>query len=290
MNDVNALERELADLYMEQGFTENVIRLFRHLVNNFYSRHGRSFPWRETSDPYRILVSEIMLQQTQVMRVVPKYTQFTGKFPDFASLAGASVRDVLEVWKGLGYNRRALALLSIAQTVHSMYGNKLPSSPDILVTFPGIGKYTAAAIAAFAFRQPTVFIETNIRTVYLHHFFPAEDGVPDSRILPLIEKALDRNRPREWYYALMDYGAVIKETANHGRRSASWRRQSPFKGSNRELRSTIVSLIMEGVPLSEADIIEKVGRDPSSVCRNLVQLQKEGFLTKKGDLYNIPGT
>lgn len=285
MKELDPLRQQLAGEYKNAGLTEAAIRFFRELIMGHYERRGRTLPWRETYDPYCILVSEIMLQQTQVTRVLPKYAEFTAGFPSFAALAGASVREVLEVWRGLGYNRRALALLDTARLVHSAYGGLLPSSPEALKTFPGIGSYTAAAIAVFAFDQPVVLIETNIRAVFLHQFFHEEEVVPDRWILPLIEKTLDPARPREWYYALMDYGADLKKIADPGRRSAVWRRQSPFAGSNRQLRSMILSLLMENPPLTEAGIAARLKIEPATVARNLVQLEKEGFISKDGRMY-----
>jgi len=164
-------------------------------------------PWRETSDPYRILVSEIMLQQTQVQRVETKYKEFIAAFPAFPSLARAPLREVLRVWQGMGYNRRAIALRKIAQRVVAEYDGGLPDSVATLRTFPGIGAATAGAIVAFAFNKPTVFLETNSRRVFLHVFFAGRQRVKDSDILPLVETTLDREKPRQWYYALMDYGA-----------------------------------------------------------------------------------
>jgi A/G-specific adenine glycosylase len=284
---ISSPEERFIRCFAEKGLTAEAVLLFRAMVYHFYRRYGRDFPWRHTSDPYRILVSEIMLQQTQTGRVVPKYMEFVAKFPDFSSLASASVGQVLKIWKGLGYNRRALALLQAAQTVESSFGGVLPASPAVLVTFPGIGSYTAAAVAAFAFNRPEVLIETNIRAVYLHYFFPGAEGVSDSRILPFVEKTLDLKQPRMWYYALMDYGSALKEEADPGRRSAGYRKQSPFKGSNRQLRSMILSLLMEGEPLTAAEIIKGTGRDAGAVQRNLDGLEKEGFIIIDGERCKI---
>ncbi|MGI5940524.1 MAG: A/G-specific adenine glycosylase [Thermoleophilia bacterium] len=225
--------------------SEQILASFRRAVRDHFRLHGRDLPWRRTWDPYKILVSEIMLQQTQVSRVLPKYQEFLTRFPDIYSLAEAPTAAVLETWLGLGYNRRALNLQRTAQTVTAVHGGSLPRSPVILRTLPGIGPATAAAIAAFAYQIAVPFIETNIRSAFLHVFFPDRHQVPDADILPLVEATLDRKDPRTWYYALMDYGAWLKKIGvNPSRASKHHSRQTPFAGSRRQLRSQIIRLFL----------------------------------------------
>jgi len=273
----------------EHGLTPQAVNLFQKIILNFYNENGRKFPWRETENPYYILVSEIMLQQTQTKRVVKKYGQFIEAFPDFESLAKASLREVLELWHGLGYNRRAKSLKETANIVVTDFKGKLPSSPDALIKFPGIGEYTASAVATFAFNKPTVFIETNIRSVFLHFFFIERDKVKDAEIFPLIEKTLDASNPRRWYYALMDYGVLLKKRyKNPSRKSAHYRKQSSFNGSNREVRGMILKILLEEKSLSELEIIQKLDMKPEKVKRNLSQLIKEGLIKKKEDVFTLP--
>jgi len=217
----------------------------RQLVYTYYERRGRDLPWRKTSDPYRVLVAEVMLQQTQVDRVVPKYLGFIDRFPDFASLASASASDVLREWQGLGYNRRALALHRAAREVVESHGGFLPQDKPTLMRLPGIGSYSASAIRAFAFNQPDAFIETNIRTVFIHHFFPGAERVTDAEILPLVEMAIDRDNPSRWYQALMDYGVHLKQQDNASRRSAHYRSQSGFEGSLRQARGEVLRVLLD---------------------------------------------
>ena len=184
--------------------TQKEIDDFRSAIIKNYKERGRVFPWRKTRDAYKILVSEMMLQQTQTLRVVPKYEAWIEAFPDAASLASSPFSNVLAYWNGLGYNRRAKYLHEACREVCSLYGGKFPRERKLLESLPGIGPYTAGAVAAFAFNAPEVFIETNIRSVFIFFFFSnAVEKVSDAEIFPLIEQTLDKTNVREWYWALM---------------------------------------------------------------------------------------
>lgn len=256
------------------------IREFRKLVLDFYSIQKRSFLWRETTDPYSILVSEFMLQQTQTDRVTPKYTAFINHFPDFKTLAQANQAEVLRYWQGLGYNRRALYLHKAAQQVHTRFNDQLPWDQDTLQTLPGIGPYTAAAIVAFAFNEPAVVIETNIRTVFIHHFFADSDRVYDRDILPLIEETMDTKCPREWYYALMDYGVYLKKLhPNPNRKSKHYTKQSRFEGSDRQMRGAILRMLIHEKYMSYNELTKRLSADNPRLHTILSNLEREGFLT-----------
>ncbi len=229
-----------------------------------------------------------MLQQTPVKRVVNKYIQFIINFPDFPSLAKSSLSKILKVWYGLGYNRRVLALKQIAEIVVNKFDGILPSNPEILLTFPGIGRYTASAICTFAFNLPTVFIETNIRTVFIHYFFHNQSKVKDKDVLPLVEKTLDMSNPREWYFALMDYGWMLKrKCVNPTRRSSSYHKQPPFKGSDRQIRGMILKILIHKNGVSEREVVHQLTIDPKKVKKNLIRLQDEGFIRKEEDRFVI---
>jgi A/G-specific adenine glycosylase len=263
--------------------TPAAIRRFRRQLYQFYHDQGRQLLWRDTADPYHILVSEIMLQQTQVARVALKYAPFLQAFPDVWSLARAPLRDIMAKWQGLGYNRRALALQGIARRLAAEFQGRLPASVDTLRTFPGIGAATAGALAAFAFNQPVVFIETNIRRVFLHSFFPGKNGVRDREILPLVEQTLDREQPRPWYYALMDYGAMLKDAApNPNRRSAHHQRQAPFADSDRQIRGLILKALLKSPALSPEALVKAVGKPPARTTGLIHTLIHEGFLEQAG--------
>ncbi|MFA5354028.1 MAG: hypothetical protein WC291_07350, partial [Thermodesulfovibrionales bacterium] len=233
-------EQKLRELLATEGVTPRTVSLFQSIIKGHYRKQGRKMPWRETDDPYRIVVSEVMLQQTQVERVMGKYAEFIALFPDFPSLAAAPLQEVLAAWQGMGYNRRAISLQRLAVRVMEEHGGILPASPELLAKLPGIGKATASSIAAFAFNSPTVFIETNIRRVFIHFFFHDRDDVKDTEIYPLVELTLDRQDPRQWYYGLMDYGSLFRKTRhNPNRKSAHYSKQSRFEGSRRQLRGRV---------------------------------------------------
>jgi len=240
--------------------TREEIASFREFIWTFYSTNKRNFAWRNTENPYHVVVSELMLQQTQTHRVEPKFEAFIAEFPDFETLAQASLRNVLSLWQGLGYNRRGKYLQQIAQAVMQEHAGQLPADTELLRALPGIGPYTAGSICAFAFNKPTVFIETNIRAVYLHTFYKDAQKVPDAELLPLIDATLDSGNPREWYYALMDYGVELKKSGkNPNVRSKHHTVQSKFEGSDRQIRGRIIALLTAHEQLSMSAIIEQVG-------------------------------
>lgn len=264
------------------------ISSFQSVIYRYFTEHGRDLPWRNTDDPYCILVSEMMLQQTQVERVMDKYVLFLSKFPDLAALAGAALREVLEVWQGLGYNRRAMSLIALAQVVTTQHHGKLPANREALIRLPGIGCATAGSILAFAFHEPSVFIETNIRRVFIHHFFQDRESIHDDEIIPLVEATLDRSNPRDWYYALMDYGSMLKkQIANPNRKSAHYTRQSPFEDSDRKIRGAILKVLVGKVSMTEKDMTAAIGGEQERMKKILSVLVKEGFIVRRSKTYHI---
>jgi len=221
-----------------------------------------------------------MLQQTQVDRVIPKYRLFLTRFPTLRALARAPAGSVLKVWQGLGYNRRALMLHRCAREVVARYRGVLPDSVDALKTLPGIGPYTAGAVLAFAFNTPHPIIETNIRRVYLHHYFADRTNVADEEILPIIERTLDRRNPRRWFWALMDYGSFLaSQIPNPNRRSKHYGRQSTFEGSHRQLRGEILRQVLTDKKQSVATIARNIGRSVREVTSVMAEMAKEGFFS-----------
>lgn len=265
---------------------------FQQTVWDFYRAHGRhDLPWRSTGrhkpfDPYKIMVSEIMLQQTQVPRVVPKFQDFMVKFPDVQTLAAASLGDVLVRWSGLGYNRRAKFLWQAAQSIVRDFNGRLPNNRDQLVVLPGIGTNTAGAIIAYTFNQPVVFIETNIRTVFIHHFFVDEQKVSDAAIGELVLATLPKQKIREWYWALMDYGAYLKQTiGNVSRQSKVFAKQSKFEGSRRQVRGAVLKILSNQV--GDLKQLQAAISDDRLVAV-LAELIAEGLVVQTERDYRLP--
>ena len=234
---------------------------FRELIWQKAKELYRPMPWRDDTRPYYVLVSELMLQQTQVDRVIPKFESFIAAFPDETSLAAASLGDVLRHWQGLGYNRRAKYLHDAAMKIAEEFGGKFPTESSELMSLPGVGKNTAGAIQAYSFNQPAIFIETNVRTVYLHHFFADGAVVDDKAIAELLRATIDTEHPRQWYWALMDYGNFLKRSGQGRlRQSKHYKVQAPLKGSVREVRGQIIAALADR-DMTQQQLSARVGID-----------------------------
>ena len=227
------------------SFTQ--VRDFQRAVFAGQKQSPRSdLPWRITACVYHTFVSEYMLQQTQASRVGVLFPRFVKRFPSLKKLAAAPVDEVIAAWQGLGYNRRAVFLKTAAQEIVKRHDGVIPDIVELLDALPGLGRATACSIAVFAFNKPVVFIETNIRSVFIHHFFQDKKNVADAQIEALVAQTLYRQDPRRWYEALMDYGVMLKkQTVNPSRRSAHYSRQSAFAGSDRFYRGRIVAMLTE---------------------------------------------
>ncbi|KND50638.1 MAG: A/G-specific adenine glycosylase [Parcubacteria bacterium C7867-001] len=266
------------------------IAAFRKRVLDFHAAQGRhALPWRESNDPYRVLVSEIMLQQTQVERVIPFYKAWIKKFPIVRSLAKAPLADVLKLWQGLGYNRRARLLLETAKAVVRENKGVFPKTPEELEKLPGIGPYTARAVAAFSYNQDVVFIETNIRTAVTHHFFPHKKKVEDKELIAILAKALPKGKSREWYSALMDYGSYLKRSGVRiNAKAKGYTKQPKFEGSPRQARGAILKALVKG-PQDEAFLIELLGSSRRvQMCAQLAVLTKEGMIELSRGKFRLP--
>jgi len=263
---------------------------FKSIIYSYYEKAGRTFPWRENTDPWGILLSEFMLQQTQTIRVTAYWKRWMEKWPKPEDVHKASLEEVLREWSGLGYNRRGKYLKESAGIITLDYRGVVPATPEELACLPGVGPYTAGAIACFAYNYPAIFIETNIRSVMLHFFFGNREGVQDSEIRPLIEETLDRENPRRWYWALMDYGAALKKLKpNPSRHSAHYRRQSSFEGSFRQLRGKLVRTLSREGPGKIEDIKKRIDLDANSedLYRALDALEKESMVAEEDGIYRI---
>lgn len=218
---------------------------FQQTILSWYKTNKRDLPWRKTHNPYRIMVSEIMLQQTQVSRVLPKYKEFLRIFPNPKALADSQNARLLALWSGLGYWRRAKFLKDACKTITEEYNGKFPKDIPTLQTLSGIGPYTAGAIACFAFGNTEPFIDTNIRRVYLHFFFQDKKDIADSEILPIAKRALANQDPRQWHWALFDYGAMVLKDKKINRKSRHYAKQSAFTGSFRSYRAKVLRHLLQ---------------------------------------------
>lgn len=276
-----------------QRISNNKIRAFRNDVWAYYKVHGRhDLSWRKTKDAYKILVSEVMLQQTQVPRVIEKYHDFLKAFPNVQTLAQAPLSEVLKVWSGMGYNRRAKYLRETAKEIVEKHGGKIPREYAELCALPGIGDYTAKAVRVFAYNEPDVLIETNVRAAFIHHFFQDVLNISDRELLAHIKKAAPkgnplsaswRSGPREWHWALMDYGSHIKKLhKNPARRSAHYTRQSKFEGSLRQVRGAVLKALS-----SDESINDIRCRYEDKFDLALAGLSKDGLVKKEKGKWRI---
>lgn len=250
----------------------------------------RDLPWRRTFDPYAILLSEVMLQQTQVARVLGRWEEWLDIFPTVQALADAPLPPVLELWQGMGYNRRALNLKRCAEEIVAKHDGVIPQDKKALLALPGIGPSTSAGVRIFAFQESDVYLETNVRSVFIHEFFPDAEGVSDKELAELVAKTCPQDSSvRDWYYALLDYGAHLKKSnLNPSRRSAQYKRQSKFEGSHRQKRAYLLRRVIEGA-FTLDDLAADLGRAETAAGREapsleevegiLTELQVEGFVT-----------
>jgi A/G-specific adenine glycosylase len=264
--------------------TPGRIRKFQSEILDYYKANKRAMPWRDISNPYRIFISEMMLQQTQVDRVRIKYAEFITKFPTPQSVAQAEKSEVLKVWQGLGYNRRALFIKRACEEIVLKYGGKFPKDFVELQKLPGIGPSTAGALCAFAYNQPVFFIETNVRAVILHFFFVNQEKVSDKDVMNVLKKVTPSDvAPRDWYYALYDYGTSLKKllgkkkTALH-QKSAHYNKQSRFEGSFRQKRANVLKLKLADPDISDTQIIKTLHITEEDLGDVLQSLTKDGMI------------
>jgi A/G-specific adenine glycosylase len=268
---------------------EKKVTEFQRMIFSWWESHRRDLPWRKTHDPYRILISEVMLQQTQVSRVLPKYEEFLTLFPDVQVLAGATVASVLRAWKGMGYNRRALYLHKTAQVVMSEHKGVFPMIESELLKLPGLGIYTVRALLVFAYKKDVAMVDTNVRQIITHYFFSGE-----KQSATVVQKIADSLVPKglswEWHQALMDYGALamsrIKPKSPQSRKKAI-----PFRESNRFYRGRIMDLLRENTREENElvyEIATRYNKSEDLVEVILEGLVSEGLVVKKSTKISLP--
>jgi A/G-specific adenine glycosylase len=261
---------------------------FKEIIYAYYEKEGRAFPWRKNTKPWAVLVSEFMLQQTQTERVVRYWTRWMELWPKPGDLAAAPMEEALREWSGLGYNRRARYLHTCAEIIAERHRGRVPKTPKELRELPGIGDYCSGAIACFGYNYPAVFIETNIRAAVIHFFFQDRAEVSDGEIRPILEEALDRENPRKWYYALMDYGVALKKiTVNPNRKSAHYAKQSRFEGSFRQKRGQIIKHLVFNGPASAEILSRGTGIDADDIYQVMDSLEKDLMVAEKEGVYRI---
>ena len=270
----------------------SAVRKFQETVWKYYKENARKeLPWRKTRDPYYILVSEIMLQQTQVDRVKPFYLAFIKKFPTIQKLSTAPLADVLKIWQGLGYNSRAKRLQDTAKAMIVRHDGIMPKDTAMLEALPGIGPYTSKAIVAFAYNHDAILIETNIRTTISHHFFHDKEGITDEQILKVLKRVLPKGKSREWYSALMDYGSHLKRSGIRiNNKSKTYTRQSKFTGSDREARGVILKALAKNEH-TKLQLLKLLGETRKYQLETQhTKLLKEGLIEKqkRGSRYQLP--
>ncbi len=294
---------------------QSQIKTFQTKILSWYAEHQRDLPWRQNRDPYRILVSEVMLQQTQVSRVIPKYTAWFAAFPTLDDLAKAPISEVLRLWSGLGYNRRALFLQRTAKAIVFEHAGTWPQTEEDLKKLPGIGEYTAAAIACFAFDQQVAVVDTNVKKVILLEFFcHCEEGISptrqsqNDRELPIhdekrdcftslamttkdLQKIADQllppGRAYDWNQALMDYASAILK-----KEKIPVQKQSKFLGSRRYFRGKILKFLLQKHTIPRSDISLQLRDEQSSVDEAtldsiLGELERDGFIKQTENTVKI---
>ncbi len=269
--------------------TPSAVRSFHEMVYSWWELHRRDLPWRRTRDPYRILISEVMLQQTQVSRVLPKYEEFLYFFPDVYALSRATSAQVLRVWKGMGYNRRALYLKRAAESVVHTYHGEFPHAESALMSLPGLGLYTARAIMVFAFEDDVAMVDTNIRQIIVHFFF---GGVAqkEKRILDVAAKLVPKGKSWSWHQALMDYGALELPRGN-ATNTPRKKTSVPFADTDRFIRGRILDILREKRTSEKTligDVMKQYGRNEQR-CRVIISgLIKDGLIVRAGSVLSLP--
>ncbi len=254
------------------------IDVFRQKIFDFYRLHRRNFPWRETTDRYAVMVSEFMLQQTQAERVVPRFTSWLQYFPDISHLSSASLKEVLVLWSGLGYNSRAVRLHRCVTVIMEEYSGVVPIQPETLKKLPGIGEYTSRSIPIFADNLDVATIDTNIRRILIHEFALPEN-ISNSQLQAIADEVLPSGQSREWHNALMDYGALCLTSKKSGIRPLT--KQSKFHGSKRWYRGKLIKELVQSEEMCLEEIEARYGDCPWNLNEIIGELIDEGFVERQ---------
>lgn len=265
-----------------QEIAQNKINNFHSKLFSWFSENKKDYPWRKTTDPYHIMVSEFMLQQTQTSRVVPKYLSFLDKFPTLESLANADNRDVLELWSGLGYNRRAIWLKEASQKILSL--GSFPKDPKELKKIKGIGDYTSRAIIIFAYNENIATVDTNIRRIFIVEGFATEE-TKQKELFEVAEQLLPKNNSREYHSALMDYGNVILTSAKTKIKPKTV--QGKFEGSDRQYRGRIIKYLTSHLIATKEEILKNCSVPEERIDSILSKLVKDRLIKKEKENFTL---
>jgi len=268
----------------EANPSESKIKSFQHKIFQFYKQNKRDLPWRNTTDPYKILVSEFMLQQTQVNRVITYYKKWMKQWPTVYKLADEEYKNVLQAWMGLGYNRRAMYLHQSAKVIAHEFKGDVLQAVHHFDKLPGIGLYTCKAIQIFAANENIATVDTNIRRILINEF-NLKKLIPDKDLFQLAERCLPKKRSRDWHNALMDYGAIYLTSKKTGIKPKTI--QSKFDGSDRQIRGKILRMLLNDQQ-SEYQLEQKLQIDSKRLSKILVKMKKEGTVSKTDSFYHVP--
>lgn len=260
------------------------IEKFQQTVFHFYQEHKRNLPWRKTADPYNILVSEFMLQQTQVSRVIKYYNKWIKKWPTIQKLAAEKYKNVLRAWVGLGYNRRAMYLHNTANIIVDEFNGDVLSAVKHYERLPGIGLYTSKAIRIFADNEDIATVDTNIRRIFINEF-NLDESISEKALFKIAQQSLPKGKSREWHNALMDYGALYLTSRKTGIKPKTT--QSSFQGSDRQIRGQIIRKLLQENQ-SKYQLEQQLNIDSSRITPILDKMLKEKTISKTKNQYHVP--
>lgn len=260
------------------------IEKFQQKIFRFYQENKRDLPWRKTTDPYKILVSEFMLQQTQVSRVIEYYHKWMNTWPTVESLANESYKNVLQSWMGLGYNRRAMYLHNTAKVIVDEFDGDVLNAVKHYEKLPGIGLYTSKAVQIFADNADIATVDTNIRRIFINEF-GLDELVSDNELFTIAKQCLPKGKSRDWHNALMDYGALHLTSRKTGIKPKT--QQSRFQGSDRQIRGKILRLILKEEQ-SAYQLEKELNVDSKRLSKILTKMLEEETVSKTNKLYHVP--
>ncbi|HWR27858.1 MAG TPA: Fe-S cluster assembly protein HesB [Candidatus Thermoplasmatota archaeon] len=266
-----------------RNITTTEIKRFQKKVFSFYEKNKRDLPWRKTIDPYKILLSELMLQQTQVKRVILYYEKWIARWPTIDALASASLPEVLHMWMGLGYNTRAKNLHTTARKIVATFNSDVLQAMKQYKELPGIGKYTSQAVQIFSSNSDLVTVDTNIRRILISEFkLPIK--IADKELWLLAETCLPLGESRDWHNALMDYGALHMTAQKTGIKPKT--QQTQFEGSNRQIRAQILRCLLQK-SMSFSELEKTVGIGQMRLGAILDKMMNEKIIENKNKTYHL---